>query len=239
MLEDLKNFFKYRQKATLVLAIVNVAIFLVMSALADPTDVRDLVDWGACYTPYILDGDYYRLVTACFLHIGATHLLYNMVALLAIGDMLEREIGTWRFLVIYFGGGIAGNAVSLLTDLWEDLEVYGVSAGASGAIFALIGAMLWLVISKKGRGDQVRSISPVRMWVVVFLMAVEGFIQEGTDNAAHLGGLAAGFLLAILLCRGSYGAGSGGRRRKRIKKEKQEETTTGREWAGQKKEWWT
>ena len=196
MLEEMKEFLRSRGRATLALLAANVLVFLVLSATGSTEDSSFMLAHGACYTPAIMQGEYYRLFTGMFLHFGLIHLLYNMICLTALGDLLEKEAGALRFLAVYLLGGLAGNLLSLALDLSGLRGMYTVSAGASGAVFAVIGGVLWIVIRRKG---QFGRISLQRMMVTVVLMVMQGFTQGGIDNAAHVGGLIAGFVLAAML----------------------------------------
>ena len=90
----------------------NVIVFLIAEILGDTEDVMYMLKIGAAYTPNVLDGEWYRLVTSIFLHFGIEHLFNNMLLLLFLGDMLEEYVGKWKYLLIYFGGGIVGNILS-------------------------------------------------------------------------------------------------------------------------------
>ena len=131
---------------------------------------------------------------ACFLHFGFEHLFNNMITLALIGWNLEVEIGSIRFLVIYILSGLGGNILSS----WWDIRLadYAISAGASGAIFGIIGALLYVAIRNRGRiGD----ISGRGIVFMIFITLYYGYSSGGVDNMAHIGGLVTGFLLCILL----------------------------------------
>lgn len=182
---------------TVTLAAVNVIIYLWLSFGGATEDAGYMLEHGAMYVPYILEqGKYSCLLTSMFLHFGFRHLINNMFMLLVIGSNLEPEMGTARFLITYMASGLAGNVLSGFLD-YRTGE-YTVSAGASGAIFGLIGALLYVVIRNQGN---VRNISGRGMVVMVVLSLYFGFASTGVDNAAHVGGLAAGFFLAVLLYR--------------------------------------
>ena len=157
-------------------------------------DAWHVLEYGAAYTPYIIqNGEVYRLFTSMFLHFGIEHLVNNMLVLFVLGSRLERVIGKIRFLLIYLLGGIAGNVVSLLLEL--KTQEFSVSAGASGAVFAVMGAMIYIVIRNKGwLGD----LSMRQILVMAAFSLYFGFTSSGVDNAAHIGGLLAGFVLAVL-----------------------------------------
>ena len=182
---------------TVALIVINVAVFFILTMFGDTEDAVFMLQHGAMYGPNIIEGhEYYRIFTCLFLHFGITHLLNNMVMLGALGWNLELEIGKVRFVIIYFASGIIGNIVSLFYDL--TLEQPAVSAGASGAIFGLMGALLYVVIANRGRLGR---LSGRGMLVMVILSLYFGLTSTGVDNLAHIGGLVSGFLLAVLLYR--------------------------------------
>ena len=182
---------------TVVLIVINIAVFFILTLFGDTEDAVFMLQHGAMYEPYIVEGhEYYRMFTCLVLHFGITHLLNNMVMLGALGWNLELEIGKVRFVIIYFAGGMIGNIVSLFYDL--TLEQPAVSAGASGAIFGLMGALLYVVIANRGRLGR---LSGRGMLVMVVLSLYFGLTSTGVDNFAHIGGLVSGFLLAVLRYR--------------------------------------
>ncbi|MBO7710595.1 MAG: rhomboid family intramembrane serine protease [Lachnospiraceae bacterium] len=196
--DEVRNAIRSRGKVTLSLVVVNVAVFIVLSLMGNTESAAFMAAHGACYAPYIVEnGEYWRLFTAMFLHFGVVHLLYNMLCLLTLGDLLEKVIGPVRYLVIYVAGGLAGNVLSVLVGMRT--HNYAVSAGASGAAFAVIGALLLVVIRRHGRLGQIRL---ERMLLMVALMIAQGFVEPGTDNMAHIGGVIAGFVLAFVLGAG-------------------------------------
>ncbi len=203
---ELIQIIRSRKKATLALVGANILVFLVLSVMGNTENASFMYRHGACWAPDVEDGEYWRLVTSMFMHFGVVHLMYNMLCLFTLGDLLERIAGTVRYLIIYLAGGLIGNVVSVVIAL--KMGNLAVSAGASGCIFAVIGALLWLVILNNGRLGGIRLD---RMILMIVLMAAQGFVEGGTDNAAHLGGLAAGFLLGVLLLRKKQMGGRPGR----------------------------
>ena len=129
-----------------------------------------------------------------FLHFGLSHIVYNMLCLIFLGDILETLVGPVRYLIIYFVGGLAGNLLSMQMDISHGL--YRVSAGASGAIFAVVGAIFYILLRHKGR---IGTITLRRLLLMIVLTLGQGFTDSGTDNAAHIGGLVAGFVVAVLV----------------------------------------
>jgi rhomboid protease GluP len=148
---------------------------------------ESLLAWGANFRPYTLDGQWWRLLTNCFIHIGIFHLLMNSYALLIIGAQLEPLLGKARFLAAYLFTGIAASIASLW---WHDMTI---SAGASGAIFGLYGVFLAMlttsIIEKSVRKQLLGSILVFVAYNLLYGM------KGGIDNAAHLGGLLSGLLI--------------------------------------------
>lgn len=179
---------------TIAIAAANVLIFLGLSFMGMTEDSTFMMEHGAMYVPYLMNGErYYTLITSMFLHFGFSHLMNNMVMLLVIGYSLEPEIGKIRFLLIYLGSGLMGNLVSAWFDVSQGS--YAVSAGASGAIFGIVGALLYVAIRNHGR---VGEISTRGLVLMAGLSLYYGLTAQGVDNAAHIGGLVSGFLLAVL-----------------------------------------
>lgn len=180
---------------TVVLIAVNTAVFLALSFIGMTEDAGFMLQHGAMYAPDILyNGKYYELFTSMFLHFGFQHLMSNMISLGVMGGQLESAIGRIRYLLIYLLSGIGGNLLSLAADT-HDGE-YAVSAGASGAIFGIIGALLYIAIRNYGRVGIVSGRGIVFIIVITFYY---GYSNTGVDNYAHIGGLISGFLLAVIL----------------------------------------
>jgi len=174
---------------TPILINLNILIFLIMIFLGVnffSPDSASLIKWGANYKPMTLDGQWWRLFSCNFLHIGILHLLMNMFSLLYIGTMLEPIIGRMRFLVAYILTGLSASIASLW---WNDITV---SAGASGAIFGIYGVFLALLTSnlfeKKVKESLLGSIGLFVAYNLIYGMKGE------VDNAAHIGGLGGGLV---------------------------------------------
>lgn len=186
-----------REPVTVLLIVLNTLIFLVVDFTGGSENGAHMLECGAAYAPLILEeGQWYRIFTCMFLHFGAPHLINNMLVLFVLGQRLEPVVGKIRFLLIYILGGIGGNLISLLLDLHT--EDYAVSAGASGAVFAVMGGMLWVILRHRGR---VADLTMRQMLVMAAFSLYFGFASEGVDNAAHVGGLLCGFLAALLFYR--------------------------------------
>lgn len=162
-----------------------------------PTGARgreQLIRWGASYGPLILQGEWWRLFTAMFVHIGILHLVVNMWCLWNLGRLAEWQLGRITFLLIYLGTGVGGGLASLL---WHPNIV---SAGASGAIFGIAGTLISaarLGAVSLPAHELKRYIGSLMPFVIynLFLGAVIPFV----DNAAHVGGLVTGVAFGAFL----------------------------------------
>lgn len=175
---------------TYILISLNVLVFVLMYILGNGSeDLSTLLNFGALSKLHIVKGlQIFRLFTSAFLHIGVMHLLLNMWALKAVGTQVENLFGKKRFLIIYFGGTLVASLVSLIF-----MDIQTISAGASGAIFALFGALLYFGYNYRAYlgNVMIRQIMPV-IAINLFI----GFMVPGINNAAHLGGLVGGLLFS-------------------------------------------
>jgi membrane associated rhomboid family serine protease len=169
-------------------------------------DGQSLVGLGSNFGPYTTDGDWWRLLTAMFLHLGIIHLAFNMWALASFGPLVERLYGSVFYFLIYMGAGLAGGLASVS---WRP-EVN--SVGASGAIFGIFGALLAVQIHNGG-SIPVNVLRPLRYTssLYIALSLFVGLSASGVDNAAHIGGIAAGFLMGLTVSRPITGSRLGTR----------------------------
>lgn len=171
---------------TYSLVIINVLVFLSMYIFGNgSTDINTLVNFGAIYSPLIKAGEYYRLLFAGFIHIGVIHLFVNMYSLLAIGTRLESLIGKWKFLIVYLVSLIVGNLMSML------FIGNSISAGASGALFGLFGALLYFGYHYRVYLGSMMASQIIPILIINFSLP---FFLSGIDLAAHIGGFVAGLL---------------------------------------------
>jgi membrane associated rhomboid family serine protease len=188
-----------RTPVTFGLIAVNVIVFAAMAIDGAGIMVPDPsvhARWGSNVVPLTLDGDWWRLATAMFLHFGFMHLFVNMWVLYAQGRLAERLLGSARFLSLYVLSGLAGGVASA----WWNPAVNG--AGASGAIFGMLGGLLAFMLARRhGVPLSVMKTHRASLLVFVFYSLAYGASREGIDNAAHLGGLAAGLALGLALAR--------------------------------------
>ena len=177
---------------TYAILLVNAIVLALMEFAGGSESISVLLRFGAVeYDAIIIEHEWHRLFTATFIHIGLAHFVYNAMSLFIFGTRVERHFGRVRFLAIYLLSGVIGNAAQLLFP-------GAVSAGASGALFGLMGATLALAqITKK-------TIDGVSFYVILIFMVAGlayGFVAPNIGNAAHIGGLVSGYLMGILLCR--------------------------------------
>ena len=197
------DFSNYHRRAPVTLALValNIVFFLWTEMNGSSESLRNMYRWGAMFGPAVTeDHEYWRLITSAFLHFGVGHIANNMFLLLLMGDRLEQALGHVKYLILYLASAVGANLFSMVLDMKLDPEAFyrTVSAGASGAVFGVIGGLLWAVIRNRGRlGD----LSTRQMMIFAGLSLYYGFTAAGVDNKAHFGGLAAGFLLCMLLYR--------------------------------------
>ncbi len=184
----------------IAIILANILVFIILSFLGDVSDANFAASHGGAVYFYIVKlGEYYRLFTSTFYHFGLDHLFSNMLILLLMGRILERYMGSICYAVIYFGSGFIAALTSLFTTLAA--ENYAVSGGASGAVFGVMGGVMSLVlyhILKKGR----KNFEGMSIREMIFMAVVSigyGFTSTDVDNAAHLGGFAAGLAITLLL----------------------------------------
>lgn len=190
--------YQKRAPCTIALAAVNVAVFLALSFQGATEDAGFMLEHGAMYGPDILyAGKYYELITCMFLHFGFEHLMNNMISLILLGWQLEQELGSVKYLLIYFLSGLGGNLLSLAVE--QRTADYAVSAGASGAIFGIIGALFYVALRNHGR---IGNVSGKGLLFLAALTLYHGMTSGGINNEAHLGGAVAGIGLAVILYHG-------------------------------------
>ena len=178
-----------------VLLAVNIGIWVLMALAGGSENSEVLIRFGANYSPLVVQGEIWRLFTANFLHIGLLHLVFNSLALYSLGQEVEALFGSPRFSVLYLLTGLSGSIFSfgLRTDV-------ALSAGASTAIFGLVGALMaFFVRNRRHFGE----IGRRRLNNYVFLILINlyiGLSVPGIDNLGHIGGFFGGLILGWLLC---------------------------------------
>lgn len=175
---------------TYILIFINIVMFVLMYMLGNGSEnTNTLIDFGANYILLTKAGEYYRLITSGFLHIGVIHLLLNMYSLYIVGTQVEYFYGKVKYIIIYLFSLIMGSLFTVALS-----SVNTVSAGASGAIFGLLGSILYFGVKYRGYigNSLINQIVPV-----VALNLIIGFTTPGIGNAAHIGGLVGGYLISM------------------------------------------
>lgn len=187
--------FRMEWPVTYTLIAVNVAAYILTALLSHDlinSNINVLVFLGAKVNSLIAQGQYYRLITCMFLHGGIIHLAFNMYALYAIGPVIENFFGRWRYLAIYFFSGICSSLLSFYMSP-------GISIGASGAIFGILGACLVFAVKMKNRIGKDFLVNIVS---VIAINLFIGFSLAMVDNYGHLGGLIGGLISSLALFKG-------------------------------------
>ena len=169
--------------------IIQVIVFLLMELNGGSTNSATLIEYGAKFSPFILDGEWWRFITPIVVHIGFIHLLMNTISLYLIGAEVERIYGNSRFLIIYLFAGFSGTLASFIMSPQ-------IAAGASGAIFGCFGALLYFGIVYPKLFIRTMGSSVI---VLILINLIYGFSVPGIDNAGHIGGLIGGFLAAAVV----------------------------------------
>lgn len=186
-----EKIFSYKQPiVTYIIMAICIILFILMELSGGSTNSQTLLKYGANLDVLVKNGEYYRLFTCIFLHIGIMHLLCNMYSLYIIGREVENLFGKIKYIVIFILSGIFGSIMSLA------FTHNTISAGASGAIFGLLGALLYFGMHYRTYlGEAIkRSIIPI-----IVINLIIGFFAEGIDLAAHIGGLVGGVLVSMMV----------------------------------------
>lgn len=201
MSEQTELFEPVKKSINIVIVAATVIVFFVMQMWEKSitqgefygNTTQFLLEHGALFGPSIRSGEWYRLLTHLFLHGDIWHLGNNMLILFCLGNALEHYVGKYSYAAIYFFSGILAGLGSVVYNTDST-----VSIGASGAVFGVVGAMAWLVLRNRGR---LEGFTGLRMVLFVLMSIYAGFVDQGVDNAAHIAGLIAGFILAVLIYR--------------------------------------
>ena len=173
---------------TYLLVGIMVFIFILMYVLGNGSlDTKTLYNFGGL----VKDGAFYRNITSMFLHIGIIHLVMNMWALILLGKQVENFYGHIKTLIIFIFSGLVGNLLSVIL-----MNERTISAGASGAIFGIIGGMTAIILVKY---IHKHNLDLKKIIFIAFLSLYSGFSSQGVDNAAHVGGFISGFLISFII----------------------------------------
>lgn len=183
---------------TVVMILINAGVWIILEIAGSTHESLYMLEHGASYAPAVLEqGEWWRLFTSMFLHFGAEHLCNNMLILGLMGMRLEYVLGSARFGILYLLSGLCGSLLSV----WQETASgdFAVSAGASGAVFGVVGGLIAWAVLHKGKVEGLTLKGLVGM---AALSLYYGFSTAGVDNWGHiggfLGGLAIGSIFAIL-----------------------------------------
>ena len=192
MKDKIIRFYK-RSRVSFVLLSIMVAYFVFLSLNGGSTNMETLVKYGALFPPFVLGyGQYYRLVTSIFIHIGLSHIFFNGYALYVFGPQIERLMGSKKFLAFFLLTGIGGNLATFF------FNFASISAGASGSLFGLFGAFFYLIrrhrnmVTDEGR-KHILSLLGINLLIT--------FLVPGISVTAHLGGFIMGYLLSYVFIK--------------------------------------
>ena len=175
---------------TYALIFINVLIFMFMYIFGkDSEDIITLLKFGALNKQLVYYGEYYRLITSAFLHIGIMHLVFNMYSLYLLGKDIESYYGRVKYVIIYFISALVGSLISMIF-----MDNNAISAGASGAIFGLMGSLLYFGYNYR---TTINNSITNQILPVIILNLIIGFTTKGINNYAHIGGLLGGYIASI------------------------------------------
>lgn len=188
--QRMQRAFSYgKPRITYLLLYINIIVFFLLEFNGGSTNIETLIQFGAKYNPAMLDGEWWRIVTSMFLHIGIFHLLMNMIALYYLGTLVERIYGSLRFTYIYFFAGIFGGLTSFAFNI-------SIAAGASGAIFGLFGALLFFGTIHR---DLFKQTMGKNLLLILLINLAFGLLIPQIDMGAHLGGLIGGYIASAIV----------------------------------------
>jgi len=174
---------------TFIILIINLIVFAVMELNGGSENIQNLIDFGALYPEMVFEnGEIFRLFTNMFVHIGFAHIASNSLSLYILGTRSERYFGKILFLSVYLLSGVGASVMSLLF-------TNSISAGASGAIFGIMGAML---THSAANGKSMGGFSAYFMVLFSLINIGAGFFMSGVDNAGHIGGFLTGCIISFL-----------------------------------------
>lgn len=194
---------KYYPITTIILIVINLVVHICLSAGGSTEDAEYMLNHGALAFHELVElGQYYRIITHFFMHFGLEHLVSNMLMLGVIGYYLEREIKGFRIFIIYMVSGLFAGFTTLIAYINADYVC--VSAGASGAVFGLAGAIVVLLLMTKKKSSI--KVGYDQIGLFVFFSIYSSFRDTGVNNAAHCSGFITGAVImaAMLLFRFYY-----------------------------------
>jgi rhomboid protease GluP len=188
--ESLKEYIRLYPITTLLICI-NLVVWALMEGYGSSQDTATLLQFGALFDLPNAKAEAWRYVTAMFLHIGFGHLFFNSFAMYVFAPPLERMLGKWRYLLTYMVCGISGNMVSA----WFHKDSF-ISAGASGAIYGIYAAYLFLALFRK---DIIDYVTKQTIMVIIVVGFANSLLVPNVDIYAHLGGFIGGIVTMALI----------------------------------------
>ncbi|MBM32447.1 MAG: rhomboid family intramembrane serine protease [Chloroflexi bacterium] len=191
------NSYQYKKEInnypiTWILLLLNLILWILMEINGGSQNPMTLIKFGAKEGILITGGEYWRLLTPIFLHIGFYHLLTNSIGLFIFGRYAETLFGKKSYLTIYIFSGIWGNIASYFYS-------FALGAGASGALFGIIAAYAsYLISNRESLGEYGRQ-TLTGIILLIFINLIFGFTIDGVDNFAHAGGLFSGLIIGWIL----------------------------------------
>lgn len=185
--------------ATTAIVVANVIVFVVMVIFAGPTVINSpssqvILAFGADRGTLAMTGEYWRLITNVFVHIGILHLFMNMWIFAVMGPNVERIYGPVKYILAYLMAGLGGSLLSIY------FKPFATSAGASGAVFGVFGLWFGFLLANRKRLKENFVKSNMQSAAVFFVIVlVQGHMRAGTDNEAHIGGVLIGILCGFLI----------------------------------------
>lgn len=193
--ENWRSYLRYYPVTCLLLA-ANIVMFIVLALNGGSTNRITLLRFGAMSDIEPFAGQSWRLFMAMFLHNGFYHLFSNSFAILVFAPPLERLLGWWRYALVYLGSGLVGNLISM--GVYQFSAVPHISVGASGAVYGVYGAFLYIALLQRHLMDE---SSRKTLYSLLIVGVIYSVLVPKINLAAHLGGLVGGFLIYGLLVR--------------------------------------
>lgn len=190
-----EKFIEQYKKSPVTFTFLGIIIiyFIIMSLNGGTTNALNLVRFGALYPPFVLEfSQYYRFITSIFIHIGLMHLFFNSYALYVFGTQIEGVMGSIKYLVFFLLAGIGGNLVTYL------FNFQSISAGASGSLFGILGAFVYLIRHHK---NMITAQGRKSILQLIGINLVITLISPSISITAHFGGLIIGYFLSYIFIK--------------------------------------
>lgn len=193
--ENWRSYLRYYPVTCLILA-ANLIMFIIVATQGGSGNVETLLKYGAMTNAEPFVSDWWRMFSSMFLHGGFNHLFSNCFAILVFAPPLERLMGHFKYLLLYLGSGVVGNLISM--QVYLQSSGYHISVGASGAVYGVYGAFLYIALLQRGLMDE---SSRKTLYSLLMVGVVFSFVVPQVNWVAHFGGLVGGFLLYALMNR--------------------------------------